>query len=126
MDYADQRYYDRGSGRFLTVDPGGIATADLGNPGSWNRYAYVYGDPVNYADPAGTVPCYVGGPASCTIDVYGTVPDPFSGMFVGGGGGRTIQNLAMQDLSYEYWIAENGGGGGAAALPSNRDLLDAP
>ncbi len=55
LDYADQRYYDRGSGRFLTVDPGGISTADPRNPGSWNRYAYVNGDPVNFNDSTGLV-----------------------------------------------------------------------
>ena len=26
---------------------------DVGDPGSWNRYAYVLGDPVNYYDPRG-------------------------------------------------------------------------
>ncbi len=54
LDYADQRYYDRGSGRFLTVDPGGISTANPRDPGSWNRYAYVGGDPANFTDPRGT------------------------------------------------------------------------
>ena len=39
LDYADQRYYDRGSGRFLTADPGGVSTADPRNPITWNRYA---------------------------------------------------------------------------------------
>ena len=53
QDYADQRYYDGGLGRFWTVDPGGIFTADPGDPTSWNRYAYVGGDPVNYHDPTG-------------------------------------------------------------------------
>ena len=33
LDYADQRYYDRGSGRFLTADPGGISTADVQHAG---------------------------------------------------------------------------------------------
>ena len=37
----------------MTPDPGGIRTADPKNPGSWNRYAYVNGDPVNFNDPSG-------------------------------------------------------------------------
>jgi|SRR5579883_1578437 len=58
LDYADQRYYQPGMGRFLTADPymannGG--TGDSADPGSWNRYAYVGGDPVNYYDPDGLV-----------------------------------------------------------------------
>ena len=54
QDYADQRYYNGGMGRFWSMDPGGIKTADPTDPGSWNRYAYVGGDPVNYYDPRGT------------------------------------------------------------------------
>ena len=52
LDYADQRFYDRGNGRFLTPDPStGSNPAD---PGSWNKYAYVQGDPINFYDPPGT------------------------------------------------------------------------
>jgi RHS repeat-associated protein len=50
QDYADQRYYGATAGRFWSPDPGGIKTADGGNPTSWNRYAYVQGDPVNHTD----------------------------------------------------------------------------
>lgn len=53
QDYADQRYYNSMAGRFLTPDPGGIRTADPRNPTSWNRYAYVNGDPVNFSDRQG-------------------------------------------------------------------------
>ena len=52
FDYADQRYYDSGKGRFLTVDPY-MASGGAGEPGSWNRYSYVQGDPVNRFDPFG-------------------------------------------------------------------------
>ena len=52
LDYANNRYHQPGHGRFLTADPyGGSATA--GDPGSWNRYSYVGGDPVNRGDPSG-------------------------------------------------------------------------
>jgi RHS repeat-associated protein len=53
QDYADQRYYNQ-MGAFWSPDPGGIATADPNNPGSWNRYAYAYGDSINFFDPPGT------------------------------------------------------------------------
>lgn len=33
------------------------ASAGAGDPGSWNRYAYVGGDPVNVTDPEGLVTC---------------------------------------------------------------------
>src|SRR5262249_32357598 len=44
-DYADQRYYWVGTGRFDRADPGGMATANPVDPGTWNRFAYVSGDP---------------------------------------------------------------------------------
>lgn len=52
VDYADQRYYAVGSGRFMTPDPY-ISSGGLGDPESWNRYSYVQGDPVNFRDRQG-------------------------------------------------------------------------
>jgi RHS repeat-associated protein len=50
LDYAVNRYYASGIGRFLSVDPVvGRAT----RPQSWNRYTYVRNDPVNHRDPKG-------------------------------------------------------------------------
>ena len=59
LDYADQRYHQPGVGRFMTTDPDS-GSAKANDPGSWNRYAYVAGDPVNDTDPSGlmmTVNC---------------------------------------------------------------------
>jgi RHS repeat-associated protein len=53
QDYAKARYYNNNFGRFWSVDPGGIATANPKNPGSWNRYAYSRNDPANFRDPTG-------------------------------------------------------------------------
>ncbi len=55
LDYADQRYHQPGTGRFLTPDPL-VASAKPEDPGSWNRYEYVGGDPVNSTDPSGLEP----------------------------------------------------------------------
>ena len=52
LDYAYQRYHQPGVGRFMTPDPFG-GSAAVGNPGSWNRYAYAGGDPINRVDPSG-------------------------------------------------------------------------
>ena len=50
-DYADQRYYAVGMGRFNSADPStGDSSAE---PATWNKYAYVVGDPINYIDPTG-------------------------------------------------------------------------
>jgi len=53
QDYADQRYYGVGTGRFWSPDPAGRKAASLRNPTSWNRYLYVNGDPINNQDPSG-------------------------------------------------------------------------
>jgi RHS repeat-associated protein len=52
LDYADQRYYASTYGRFDTADQY-MASAGPGDPGSWNRYAYVRSDPINRVDPSG-------------------------------------------------------------------------
>ena len=52
QDYAEQRYYGNGAGRFLSPDRGGTGT-EKRDPVTWNRYAYVAGDPVNLHDPRG-------------------------------------------------------------------------
>jgi RHS repeat-associated protein len=52
LDYAQNRYHSAGDGRFLTPDPY-KASAGPEDPGSWNQYAYVGGDPINYADRSG-------------------------------------------------------------------------
>ncbi len=53
IDYSDQRWHAQGTGRFLSSDPY-QASAGPRDPGSWNRYGYVVGDPVNLLDPWGT------------------------------------------------------------------------
>lgn len=44
------RYYDPSVGRWTQQD---AAAGSIGDPSSVNRYAYVGGDPVNFADPDG-------------------------------------------------------------------------
>jgi RHS repeat-associated protein len=53
LDYALNRYYASGMGRFLNPDPY-KASGGPASPQSWNRYSYVHGDPVNFIDPNGT------------------------------------------------------------------------
>jgi RHS repeat-associated protein len=51
-DYATNRGYTAAIGRFNQADPY-RASSYLVNPQSWNRYAYVENDPVNYLDTIG-------------------------------------------------------------------------
>ena len=66
LDYAQQRYYQPASGRFLTTDPL-QASAKVDQPESWNRYPYAVSDPVNLFDPSGLAP--IVGPACVQLGV---------------------------------------------------------
>ncbi|HEX4954072.1 MAG TPA: RHS repeat-associated core domain-containing protein [Thermoanaerobaculia bacterium] len=50
LDYFHARYYSPVNGRFLSPDPVG---GDPAIAQSWNRYAYVRGNPLKYLDPDG-------------------------------------------------------------------------
>ncbi len=52
--YYGTRYYDASLGRFVQAD---TITADLYNPQSLNRYAYVLNNPIKYVDPTGHRVC---------------------------------------------------------------------
>ena len=53
------RYYSSAWGRFGSPDPY-RASGGKGDSQSWNRYAYVGGDPANFVDPEGLDRCLVG------------------------------------------------------------------
>lgn len=83
-------------GRWISPDPAGLAAADLTNPQSLNRYAYVGNDPLNRVDSLGLLSrCQI---ADGPFFDEGCIQDVLCGAgfvaFCGGGGGG------------------NGGGGG--------------
>jgi RHS repeat-associated protein len=107
MLYAKNRFYDSARGRFTSTDPYD-GSMDLKTPLSFNRYAYVMGDPINSSDPSGL--CTIGGvvypdglppcPDITGVTVYGGGFGSFGGGGSGGGtGGRntlTPSQLQMQ------------------------------
>lgn len=52
LEHAGFRKYSGIEGRFTSPDPY-LGSADLTNPQTWNRYAYVANNPVNVMDPSG-------------------------------------------------------------------------
>lgn len=71
LDYMHARYYNAQVGRFLSVDPVG---GNSKRPQSWNRYAYVLGNPLKYTDPYGLAP-HPDCPKPCDdIEVIGKDP----------------------------------------------------
>jgi hypothetical protein len=68
--FADQRFYASSYGRFNTPDPY-QASGGPNDPGSWNRYSYGAGDPVNRHDPRGLM-------ATLGCDTFDPDTDPDS------------------------------------------------
>jgi RHS repeat-associated protein len=69
LDYMHARYYNPNFARFLSVDPL-VGYAEV--PQSWNRYAYVTGNPVLRFDPFGLEGCQEGEDLTkegCTAEV---------------------------------------------------------
>jgi RHS repeat-associated protein len=54
LDFAQARYMSSVQGRFTSVDPDGIGAA-IGEPQSWNGYAYVGNRPTTLTDPSGLI-----------------------------------------------------------------------
>jgi RHS repeat-associated protein len=71
LRYARNRYYSSTLARFTTPDPY-RASGGPADPQSWNRYAYVQNDPVNYHDPSGLYITVPTGP----IDLRPDLPPP--------------------------------------------------
>jgi RHS repeat-associated protein len=55
-DYFGARYYGSSMGRFLSPDPM-LNSGHPSNPQSWNRYAYVFNNPLRNTDPTGLYTC---------------------------------------------------------------------
>ena len=60
LEYAMNRYYSGGLGRFMTVDAK-RKSAKRRKPQSWNRYSYAADDPVGRRDPSGLCDLTVAG-----------------------------------------------------------------
>lgn len=50
LDYAINRHYDSGQGRFTQVDPLGMGSVTMDDPQTLNLYAYCANDPINQLD----------------------------------------------------------------------------
>jgi len=90
LDYAQERFYASGSGRFLTSDPY-RASAQLVSPTTWNRYSYVTSDPINYHDPLGL------DKISPTVSVTGFCSGCLEGAFFGFGGNNSASWVWHED-----------------------------
>jgi RHS repeat-associated protein len=74
-DHFGARDYGKPQGRWLQPDPAGMASVDITNPQTWNRYAYVTNNPMSFIDPSGLNRA---GPGQCN-DGNGLCPDEGGG-----------------------------------------------
>ena len=109
LDYARNRQYASGWGRFTSADPY-QASAGLGRPQSWNRYAYVRGNPVSLLDPSGLDDCSseVNSSGSCGVNGGGGGVDTRSG------GGNAGSNDGMEVVHDDL----QSGGSGETSPPA--------
>ena len=56
LDFAEAGYYNFNHGRFTSSDPL-LSSGRVEDPQTWNRYAYVLNNPLNYIDPTGLYEC---------------------------------------------------------------------
>ena len=73
--YREYSYVQR---RWLQPDPSGLAFVNPANPQTWNRYAYVGNNPLNFSDPIGLNHC-IGSAATCASpNINGNEPNPMN------------------------------------------------
>jgi RHS repeat-associated protein len=77
------RRYDPTHGRWTSPDPAGIAAVDPAAPQSWNRYAYVGGNPLSAVDPLGLQPVYYVDGVMVAPGNFRGIMDSGAGMFCG-------------------------------------------
>ncbi len=100
------REYHANSGRWIQPDPAGLGAVSMGNPQTWNRYAYVANYPLSAVDPLGLT---IGrgydviGSARRAGLSYSSAYDPFS--FFPGALSTASQNSSTSPqrvASYDY------------------------
>ncbi len=120
LDYALNRYYSSVYGRFLSSDPY-RASGGPSDPGSWNRYAYVQGDPVNLFDPQGLQSESPEGPPPLTFcQTFPTHPD----CQINGPGNRVPPQPAYRRLSVDQIRSILSAHSAAAQRPGGNDCQE--
>lgn len=99
-------------GRWASPDPAGLSSADLTNPQTWNRYAYVLNSPMELTDPSGLDCVYLNsGGTSATVITGDCVSDSDNGIYVPGtvdlsaGASLDLMNNTMQFVYTPDWAS---------------------
>ena len=112
LDYFWARHYSSTLGRWMSPDPSGIASADLGNPQTLNLYGYVANNPLSHIDPLGLAIQY-----SCSL----SSPSDSSGSGSSGIGsdGSIVQTVVVNSGTQTCTSVDDGLGGPTGFLPQH-------
>jgi RHS repeat-associated protein len=133
LDYAMARFYRSREGRFNTPDPGHVG-GNVGDPQSWNAYAYSRNDPINLVDPTGLLYgfCVTVGRTGCyeayDRDFESIVGDQGYDLLGGreaGDRGLILRNGERVGNYVHYYLDDPGGIGGGG-LPNYPPGVDDP
>jgi RHS repeat-associated protein len=125
LSYMQQRYYDSGIGRFLSVDP---VTANSSTGGNFNRYWYANNNPYKFKDPDGRQSCESGS-MKCHPSLAGQVRTigPIGNLPSQGGGKKTQSQASNSQPSQKINSSsafEHYKGGSGAPLRMNFGDID--
>ena len=118
LDYMQQRYYDPGFGRFLSVDP---VTAYSNPVGAFNRYWYANNNPYRFTDPDGRKAC--GKDTTCRLEqgeaggTIGPIPQASANDSRSSGSSSPSSSSRWNDLKDRLWLKGD--------LTKNGNILDA-
>ena len=129
LDFAQARYYNSKHGRFTSVDPL-MASANVKDPQTFNRYSYAMNSPYKFTDPLGLIssstganggknPCFYSfgcGPnASKPFQDYDELPDDLN---------RDISKSKRQLPKSDDWSFTRKEGGKVTKLNDSPEVLD--
>lgn len=111
------RKYHSSQGRWISPDPAGLAAVDPTDPQTWNRYAYVGGNPLGAVDASGLYRMgWAGGCPYLVTEGEGVQPDYWEQIDCLPGAGSGLGNLRNP-----VWDDDGrSGGGGRRPAPNPR------
>ncbi len=124
LEHTDWRKYDAWQGRWTSTDPS-HQSMSVGNPQSFNRYAYVQNDPVNFVDPSGLdggadflTALLLGAQVGASFSVYGGGDG-----FLGGSGGSGGRHVPAMELGNDEFNTGGGDPPNSGRAPLTGDML---
>ncbi|MDQ3288888.1 MAG: hypothetical protein M3Q42_11655 [Pseudomonadota bacterium] len=122
LTYMQQRYYDPGIGRFLSVDP--VTAYDTGDYRYFNRYAYAFDNPYKFTDPDGRCPnCVTGGIGAVAGLVVGLGMEGFRQFKSGDFNGRAFAVEGGKGALVGGLIGLTGGAAAASGMSLSAQAL---